>query len=60
MSNKFPEYKGLDLSSINKEVLKRWEENDTFEQSLKAREGQPSFIFYEGPPSANGIPAFTM
>jgi isoleucyl-tRNA synthetase len=56
MSSKFPEYKGLDLSSINKEVLKRWEENDTFEQSLKAREGQPSFIFYEGPPSANGIP----
>lgn len=56
MSNKFPEYKGLDLSAVNKEVLKQWEENKTFEQSLKAREGHPSFIFYEGPPSANGMP----
>jgi isoleucyl-tRNA synthetase len=56
MSKKFPEYKGLDLSAVNKEVLKQWEENHTFEQSLKAREGQPAFIFYEGPPSANGMP----
>ena len=56
MGNRFSEYKGLDLSSINKEVLKKWEDDNTFEQSLKEREGQPSFIFYEGPPSANGMP----
>lgn len=56
MGNRFSEYKGLDLSSINKEVLKKWEEENTFEQSLKEREGHPSFIFYEGPPSANGMP----
>ena len=56
MSNKFPEYKGLDLSSINKTVLKEWERNDTFKESLKQREGHPSYVFYEGPPSANGMP----
>lgn len=56
MSNKFPEYKGLNLSQINKDVLKVWAENNTFEMSLKTREGHPSFIFFEGPPSANGMP----
>ena len=56
MSKKFPEYKGLDLSQVNKEILKVWETNKTFEQSLKTREGHPSFIFFEGPPSANGMP----
>ncbi|MGQ1892009.1 isoleucine--tRNA ligase [Thermophagus sp. OGC60D27] len=56
MNNKFPEYKGLDLANVNKEVLKEWEENNTFEESLTSREGCPSFIFYEGPPSANGMP----
>jgi len=56
MSHKFPEYKGLNLSQINKEVLKVWAENNTFEMSLKTREGHPSFIFFEGPPSANGMP----
>lgn len=56
MSNKFPEYKGLDLAKINQEVLKEWEENKTFEKSLTSREGSPSFVFYEGPPSANGMP----
>lgn len=56
MNNKFPEYKGLNLSQINKDILKVWEENNTFEMSLKTREGHPSFIFYEGPPSANGMP----
>ena len=56
MNEKFPEYKGLDLSEVNKEVLKTWEENKTFEMSLKTREGHPSFVFYEGPPSANGMP----
>lgn len=56
MSSKFPEYKGLDLSQVNKDVLKTWDENDTFHKSLKEREGHPAFVFYEGPPSANGIP----
>jgi isoleucyl-tRNA synthetase len=53
---KFKEYKGLNLSQINKDVLKIWEENDTFKKSLVAREGQSTFVFYEGPPSANGLP----
>ena len=56
MSNKFPEYKGLDLSQVNKTVLKEWEKNDTFKESLRQREGCPSYVFYEGPPSANGMP----
>ena len=56
MNEKFHEYKGLDLSEVNKEILKTWEENKTFEMSLKTREGHPSFVFYEGPPSANGMP----
>lgn len=56
MNEKFPEYKGLDLSGVNKEILKTWEENKTFEMSLKTREGHPSFVFFEGPPSANGMP----
>ncbi|HSH19419.1 MAG TPA: isoleucine--tRNA ligase, partial [Draconibacterium sp.] len=56
MSNKFQEYKQLDLSQINKDVLKRWEEDDTFHKSISTREGHPTFVFYEGPPSANGIP----
>ena len=56
MDKKFQEYKGLDLSQVNKDVLKEWESNNTFEQSLKNREGRPSFVFFEGPPSANGMP----
>ncbi|PWD97669.1 isoleucine--tRNA ligase [Marinilabilia rubra] len=56
MSKKFPEYKGLNLAEVNKEVLKEWEANKTFEKSLSSREGRPSFVFYEGPPSANGMP----
>ncbi|WP_430812580.1 MULTISPECIES: isoleucine--tRNA ligase [unclassified Carboxylicivirga] len=56
MSAKFPVYKGLDLSQINKDVLKTWEENGAFEKSITTREGKPTFVFYEGPPSANGIP----
>ena len=56
MDKKFQEYKGLDLSQVNKDVLKEWESNNTFEQSLKNREGHPSFVFFEGPPSANGMP----
>ena len=48
--------KQLNLSEINKEVLADWEKNSLFEQSMKVREGCPSFVFYEGPPSANGMP----
>ena len=53
---KFKEYKGLDLAKIADEVLVRWDEDNTFEQSLSTREGHPSFVFFEGPPSANGMP----
>ncbi|OQY03615.1 MAG: isoleucine--tRNA ligase, partial [Bacteroidetes bacterium 4572_117] len=56
MSTKFKEYKKLDLSQINKDVLEEWENNKTFEKSLSTREGKPTFVFYEGPPSANGLP----
>jgi isoleucyl-tRNA synthetase len=56
MSAKFTEYKGLDLSGVNKEVLKSWDENHAFEKSISTREGHPTFVFYEGPPSANGMP----
>ena len=56
MSNKFQVYKQLDLSGINKEVLKRWGDDDTFHKSISTREGHPTFVFYEGPPSANGMP----
>lgn len=56
MSNKFQVYKQLDLSRINKEVLKKWGEDDTFHKSITTREGHPTFVFYEGPPSANGMP----
>ena len=56
MSNKFAEYSKFDLSNVNKEVLKKWQEGDLFRKSLAIREGHPSFVFYEGPPSANGMP----
>ena len=56
MSQKFKEYKQLDLAAINREVLEKWERENTFEQSLQLRTGRPAFIFYEGPPSANGMP----
>lgn len=56
MSKKFAEYSRFDLSEVNKEVLKKWDENDVFHKSLTTREGCPSFVFYEGPPSANGMP----
>ncbi len=54
MSKKFNEYKGLDLAAVNREVLAKWETENTFVYS--GREGRPAFIFYEGPPSANGMP----
>ncbi len=53
---KFNEYKGLDLPKIADEVLKKWDTNDTFHKSITTREGHPTFVFYEGPPSANGMP----
>ena len=56
MSNKFPEYNELDLSAINKEMLERWDTQDIFQKSLSTRKGKPEFVFYEGPPSANGMP----
>jgi isoleucyl-tRNA synthetase len=56
MSKKFAEYSQFDLSQVNKEVLKRWDENQVFNKSMTEREGCPSFVFFEGPPSANGMP----
>jgi len=56
MSNKFKEYRQLNLSQINKDVLERWEKDDTFHKSITTREGRETFVFYEGPPSANGMP----
>jgi isoleucyl-tRNA synthetase len=53
---KFTEHSQLDLSQVNKEVLKKWDENSVFSKSMTEREGAPSFVFYEGPPSANGMP----
>lgn len=53
---KFAEYNRFNLSDINKEVLAQWSADDLFRQSMKEREGCPSFVFYEGPPSANGMP----
>lgn len=56
MSKKFSEYKGLNLSQVNKDVLETWKRENTFEMSLKTREGHKPFVFFEGPPSANGMP----
>ncbi len=52
----FNEYKNLDLVAVSNEVLDRWKKNNTFRRSLEVREGAPEFIFFEGPPSANGMP----
>lgn len=57
MSKNFKEYsKQLNLSDINKEMLEQWDAHSLFESSMKEREGCPTFVFYEGPPSANGMP----
>ena len=56
MGKRFPEYKGLDLSLVNKDILKLWEKNDTFHRSIRELNGKGEFVFYEGPPSANGMP----
>lgn len=56
MSTKFTEYKGLDLAKVADEVLSSWEKNNIFEKSITSREGNEPFVFFEGPPSANGLP----
>lgn len=56
MAKKFAEYNKFNLSEINKEILDKWNKNNVFNKSLEIREGAPSFVFYEGPPSANGMP----
>jgi isoleucyl-tRNA synthetase len=56
MSAKFPEYKGLDLPNVANEILQYWQENNIFEKSVSTREGNKPYVFYEGPPSANGLP----
>ncbi len=56
MSGKYTEYQQLNLPSISEEILAKWKKENTFEKSIELREGMPSFVFYEGPPSANGMP----
>ena len=56
MSKGFVEHKHLNLTEVNHEVLKLWDEEDLFHHSISEREGCPSFVFFEGPPSANGHP----
>jgi len=56
MSAKFPEYKGLDLPKVAEEILGYWQEHKVFEKSVTTREGHEPFVFFEGPPSANGLP----
>ncbi len=56
MNRKFPEHSGFDLSKVNQEILKAWTDKDIFHKSLENRKGHPTFVFFEGPPSANGHP----
>ena len=56
MSKRFANRSQLNLSQVNKEVLQQWDDEDVFHKSVTEREGCPSFVFYEGPPSANGMP----
>ncbi|MCH2229081.1 MAG: isoleucine--tRNA ligase [Crocinitomicaceae bacterium] len=56
MSNKYPTYKGLDLPNVASRVLENWEKKNVFEKSISTRDGKEPFIFFEGPPSANGLP----
>ncbi len=56
MSATFPEYKGLNLPNVADEMLKFWEDHDIFNKSITSREGKPPYVFFEGPPSANGLP----
>ena len=56
MNNRYSEYARLNLSEINKTVLKKWDAENAFARSIDERQGHPSFVFFEGPPSANGMP----
>ena len=56
MRMKYPEFSGLNLPKIEQEILAKWNESQAFEKSISLREGKKSFVFYEGPPSANGMP----
>ena len=56
MAKKFAEHNGLNLTQVNKEVLEQWNANDVFHKTIDEREGCPQFVFFEGPPSANGHP----
>ena len=56
MKAKYPEYKGLNLPNVAATVLEKWQKESIFQQSVAQRNGAPSFVFYEGPPSANGLP----
>src|SRR5437764_962572 len=56
MSAKYTEYKSLDMPSIEQKFLQRWRDGHYFEKSISSRDGKPPFVFYEGPPSANGLP----
>ena len=56
MSAKFPEYKGLDLPKVAEEILEYWQAHNIFEKSVTTREGAEPYVFFEGPPSANGLP----
>ena len=56
MSNQYPEFNGLHLPTIEAEILAAWKKEQAFEQSVQLREGKTPFVFYEGPPSANGMP----
>jgi isoleucyl-tRNA synthetase len=54
--SKYPEYKSLDLTNIAEEILQKWDQENTFENSVSSREGKKPYVFFEGPPSANGMP----
>ena len=56
MEKKFPEYSGLNLTKVNNQVLEEWNKKNVFLRSISEREGCPQFVFFEGPPSANGHP----
>ena len=56
MAKRFAEYNGLDLTVVNREVLGKWKQDDVFHKSIDERAGCPQFVFFEGPPSANGHP----
>ena len=56
MSGKYKEYKGLDLSQIGKDTGEYWNKNEIFEKSISSRDENKPFVFFEGPPSANGMP----